>query len=804
MSVAMAEPESAAKEKEEESSAPPWLQDALASLVVFLVALPLCIGIAVACGVPPERGLITGIVGGIMVGVVSGAPLLVSGPAASLIVLVFEIVDKQGLAALAPIVILAGVWQLIAGTLKLGNWFRAVAPAVIQGMLIGIGVLIFASQLHVAVDADPKSGFIDNIITFPSTILGLFEGGIGGVVPLLVGGGTIGLMVAWTAFHPKKLKLIPGHLVSLVTITAVVAITGTDVRFLDISPNFFAGLDVVSVDDMKGALSVSGITSSLMFAFVASAATLLTAAAIDRRQTHSQADYNREMQAQGIGNMCTGFVGGLPMTGVIVRSSVNVDAGARTRMSTILHGIWLLLFVAVAPQLLELIPRACLGAILVLTGWKLMDVQAMKRLYEQGRSELAICLITLVGVVVVDLFSGILAGLAAAIAKLVYTFTSLKIRSESDPDGRTHHMHLAGSATFLRLPYMVDVLNTVPDDRELHVHIHRLDHIDHACLELLSGWSQRREELGQPGMVVEWNELTDRYREAVSGTRQAKPSKSLLRIVWSEWKQIYRPQEQRPVVDRWIETDRVHAQLEAKGLDDVIARAAELLSPAAGVSADTIATALRERPEGHIGLGEGVSLPHAPLPDLKEPLIALVTTNEPIGVDDDPSDVFFVLLAPEDDHHDHLRALARVGRLCHHPELLDQLRQASTADAIVDAVTNAEHALAAGDAAPNTGNRQRILAVIEVADRDPTDLADILTDGFQSPLTASSSEPVFDMLQRVLRFPNEHDILILPVELRDIPVLKALVREQLHLEPDEVLRLHVLRAGDRVDMTRAA
>jgi MFS superfamily sulfate permease-like transporter/mannitol/fructose-specific phosphotransferase system IIA component (Ntr-type) len=776
------------------------VRDALDSLVVFLVALPLCIGIAVACGVPPERGLITGIVGGIIVGVVSGAPLLVSGPAASLIVLVVEIVDEQGLAALAPIVMLAGVWQCIAGVLKLGQWFRAVAPAVIQGMLIGIGVLILVSQLHVAVDADPKSGFIENLITFPATLVGLFSGGIQQAFPLAVGGGTIVLMVAWTLFHPKKLKLVPGHLVAVVTVTTVVAVTGADVRFLDISPQFFSGLSLVTLSDLRGLWSTSAITSSLIFAFVASAATLLTAAAIDQRQTHSQADYNLEMLVQGIGNLTTGCLGGLPMTGVIVRSSVNVDAGARTRISTILHGIWILLFVAVAPQVLALIPRACLGAILVLTGYKLINIDAMKKLYEQGRSELAICLITLVGVVVVDLFSGILAGLAAAIAKLVYTFASLKVRSASDEDGVTHHIHLAGSATFLRLPYLADVLRTVPEDRELHVHIHRLDHIDHACLELLSDWNRRREQIGQPGMVVEWNELTDRYKTAVSGVRQHKPSKSLLRIVWQEWKQIYRPVRHGPVVDSWLEPDRVRVQVPAETLDDVLQGAAELLASRAGIDASTIADALRERPEGHIGLGEGVSLPHAPLPGLSEPLIALMTTSEPISVDGDDCDVFFVLHAPEDDHHDHLRALARVGRLCLRSTLLDELRAATNPEALVAAVARAERSFAEEAAPSSFASRRRSLAVIEVAARDPAHIAEILSDGFESPVAVSPGEPIFEVVQTVVRVPSSHQLLLLPIHERDVAVLQALLREQINLEPDEMVHLHILRPGGLQDV----
>lgn len=773
----------------------PWLQDFLASVVVFLVALPLCIGIAVACGVPPERGLITGIVGGIVVGVISGAPLLVSGPAASLIVLVAEIVSKEGgLIALAPIVMMAGVWQLIAGTLKLGQWFKAVAPAVIQGMLIGIGVIIFCSQLHVAVDVQPKSGFIANLLALPATYSGLFKNGLASAAPLAVGGGTILLMLLWTKYRPEKLKLVPGQLVALVIVAAAAGFGGAKVIFLEMSDNFFQGLRMVTVADMKGLLSGSAIVSSFIFAFVASAATLLTAAAIDQRQTHSQADYNKEMRAQGLGNLCSGFVGGLPMTGVIVRSSVNVDAGARTRGSTIMHGIWLLIFVTLAPNILELIPRASLGAILVVTGWKLMDVEALKRLYSQGRSELVICLITLVGVVGVDLFSGIIAGLVAAVIKLVYTFTSMDLRSEVDEELKTHHLHLAGSATFVRLPFIADALNEVADDNQLQVHINRLDHIDHACLELLSGWNQRREQLGQPGMLVEWSELSKRYREAVSGTRQARPSKSLLRVVWEEWKWIYRGGPEVPAVQRWLEPERVSMGHQAEKLDDVLRQATRLLAPHTDLDAESILAALRERPEGHIGLGEGVSLPHAPIAGLKSPQVALITTQTAIEVDGVKSDVFFVVLAPEDNHHDHLTALARVGRLCHNTGLLEQLRHAKNADEAVKAVAATETALTEEPPSGQTA-RQRVLAVIEVAHRDSSDIANIIAEKFGQPVKAKAGEVSFDMVASVLGLPKTHQALIVSLEVGDLPVVRALLREQVQLEPNEVARLHILRGA---------
>ena len=310
----------------------------LASIVVFLVALPLCIGIAVACGVSAERGIVTGIIGGIAVGAISGAPLLVSGPAASLIVPVYDLIEQHGIVALAPVVILAGAWQVLAGVLRLGQWFRAVAPAVVHGMLIGIGILILASQAHVAIDGDPASSFIANVLSFPAAVGKGIAGGATGIAPLMIGVGTLVILAGWTRFRPKRLALVPGHLVALVVATAVSVWLPITVRHLDVSPAFFDGLAPVGLGDLSMLLQPSLIGLSLVFAFVASAATLLTATAIDQRQNHSRADYDREMVAQGLGNMLTGAVGGLPMTGVVVRSSVNVDAGARTRLSTVLHG----------------------------------------------------------------------------------------------------------------------------------------------------------------------------------------------------------------------------------------------------------------------------------------------------------------------------------------------------------------------------------------------------------------------------------------------------------------------------------
>ena len=778
----------------ESSKTPPssdragWLPDFLASTVVFLVALPLCIGIAVACGVPAERGLVTGIIGGLAVGVFTGAPLLVSGPAASLIVLVVDLIRDHGLVMLGPVVVLAGVWQMLAGVFKLGQWFRAVAPAVIQGMLIGIGVIIFTSQLHVCLDVDPEGSFLENVLALPRS---LSSGNI--LAPLVIAATSIALIATWPKFRPKALTLVPGQLIALVVVTAGAHLLAPDVRFLEMSPNFFDGLAPPSAADYKGLFSSDLVVLSLVFAFVASAATLLTANAIDQRQNFSKANYDKEMFAQGVGNALTGAVGGLPMTGVIVRSSVNVDAGARTRRSTILHGLWILLFVSAAPQLLELLPRASLGAILVYTGYRLMDWRAMQALYQQGRSELAICLITLFGVIFLDLFTGIMAGLAAAIAKIVYTFARLDIRGEANPKNNEYDLHLLGSATFLQVPRLASALDAVPDDCELRVHIDRLDHIDHACLQLLSTWSESRESSGRSGMVVEWDELTNRYRNAVvGGGREAPAPGSLVSTIWAEWKRIYAPRrrgEVLPARREFIPEDRIRVHTTATSLKDVIDAAAAALAEDAEVPVETLQKALLDRIEGHVALGGGISVPHAPIPGLRESLAALVTSAEPITVDGDEVDVFFVLLAPPDDPQQHLQTLAHVGRLCHDDDLLDELRKASSATQASTALRNADAATL--DSAVILS--PRLLAVVEVDDPARAGrVREMVEEAFGDVMLGEPmDDEVLRMMRRVLRAKSDQ-LMVVPILEREIGVLRALLDEEHKLVERDACRLHLL------------
>ncbi|HUQ95031.1 MAG TPA: SulP family inorganic anion transporter [Bryobacteraceae bacterium] len=272
-----------------------YLNDFIASIVVFLVALPLCMGISIASGVPPGLGLITGMVGGIVVGSLAGAPLQVSGPAAGLTVLVFEIVRDHGIAALGPIVLLAGLVQFIAGRLKAGSWFRAMSPAVIYGMLAGIGVLIFASQFHVMLDDKPKGSGIENLLYIPTAIAqGVFPlDGSKHEIAALLGLLTIATLIAWDKFKRGRAKFIPGALAGIVIASKIAATFRLPVQYVTVPDNLLEALTLPSAGTLSTLAHPSIMLSALALAFIASAETLLCATAVDRLQTLYRTDYDR-------------------------------------------------------------------------------------------------------------------------------------------------------------------------------------------------------------------------------------------------------------------------------------------------------------------------------------------------------------------------------------------------------------------------------------------------------------------------------------------------------------------------------
>ena len=486
--------------------------DLLSSVVVFLVALPLCMGIAMASGVPPAAGILTGILGGLVVGMLCGCPLQVSGPAAGLTVLVWELVRLRGIEALGAIVLLAA-HAACRRLFRLGQWFRAVSPAVIHGLLAGIGVLLFASQFHILVDDVPKGSGLDNLLSIPEAVWK-------GVTPMndathhhaaRAGLLTIVILVGWKALTPKNLKLVPAQLVAIMVVTAAVAWFDSPIQRVTMPGNLFEVTRMPTFPEPTDRAGWTGIlTAAASIAFIASAETLLCASAVDRLAS-SRTNYDRELAAQGVGNLLCGLIGVLPMTGVIARSAANVEAGGRTRLSAILHGAWLLAFACLFPFVLRLVPTAALAALLVYTGFKLVSIKLMKELWMVGKGELVVYLVTVVGIVATDLLTGVLLGVGLSIAKLVYTFSHLSIRLERLPERARAVLHLRGSATFIRVPKLAETLESVPPATELHVHFEELSYIDHACLDLLTNWEKQHEARGG-SLVIDWDGLHARFR----------------------------------------------------------------------------------------------------------------------------------------------------------------------------------------------------------------------------------------------------------------------------------------------------
>ncbi len=491
--------------------------DLLASVVVFLVALPLCMGIAVASGEPPASGILTGIIGGLIVGWISGCPLQVSGPAAGLTVIILDLVQTHGREHVGTIILLAGLIQIGAAWLQLGHWFRAVSPAVIHGMLAGIGVLIFVSQFHVMIDDAPKGSGLANLFTLPEALWKSMLTGNDADTnhheAARIGLSTIAAIILWTKFAPKRLRLLPPVLVGVSCATILSAVSQAPISHVAVRDDLLWVMNLPSTSDLSHMLDTSIWAEALGLAFIASVESLLSATAVDQMHAGPRTRYNRELFAQGVGNGLCGLLGALPMTGVIVRSAANAQAGARTRFAAVLHGAWLLLFVSLLPFVLRLIPTASLGAVLVYTGYKLMNLQAVREMKAYGRNEIWIYCATVVTIVTTNLLIGVLLGLGLAVAKLLYTTQNLDSYYWHDPKTGKLNLEISGIATFLSLPRLAKTLEQAPPFADISVRIDRLRHIDHACLNLLKSWEKLH--LGTGGKVrIDWTGLQNLSRHA--------------------------------------------------------------------------------------------------------------------------------------------------------------------------------------------------------------------------------------------------------------------------------------------------
>ena len=506
------------------SSPSHWGADFLSSVVVFLVALPLCMGISIASGMPPTAGIITGIVGGIVVGLLAGAPLQASGPAAGLSVLVFQLVGQHGPALLGVIVLFAGLIQIVAGYFKLGPWFRAVSPAVIHGMLAGIGVLILVSQFHVMFDGKPIGTGIQNLLGIPATIMNAISAHDSRQTAGALGLLTIATIFGWASFAPKSWRILPAPLAGVVVAMLATSLLHlTTIKYIDVPSNIWSTVNLPTPANLMHILDPAILIGALSIALIASAETLLCATAVDQMHSGERTRYNKELMAQGVGNTICGALGVLPMTGVIVRSAANVEAGAKTRYSTILHGVWLLLFASAIPFTLKYVPVSALAGLLVFTGYKLAYPKIVPTLLKYSRAEVFIYFATIAMIVGTDLLKGVALGLALSLAKLLYDFSHLVIRRDDDAATKTVNLHLEGAATLIRLPQLAAVLEKLDPGSHIHVFIDKLDYIDHACIDLFTNWDKQHKTTGG-SLTLDWEGLTTRYKTNGSSSTAAAPA----------------------------------------------------------------------------------------------------------------------------------------------------------------------------------------------------------------------------------------------------------------------------------------
>ncbi|THC49963.1 SulP family inorganic anion transporter [Streptomyces sp. A1499] len=467
-------------------------QDLLASLVVFLVALPLCVGVAVASGVPAELGLVTGIVGGLVVGFLPGSALQVSGPAAGLTVLVFEAVREFGLGMLGAIVLLTGALQVTLGLLRCGRWFRAISVSVVQGMLAGIGLVLILGQLYTMAGAEqPRSG-IDKIAGLPR-LIGDVITDTASLTAAAVGVGTIAVLVLWPKL-PAAARVVPAPLAAVTLATAAVAGLRLDVANVEVR-GLVDAVQPPGLGDLADLGNVAVLGTVLAFTLIASAESLFSAAAVDRMHDGPRTHYDKELVAQGVGNTVCGVLGALPMTAVIVRSSANVRAGARTPLSRIAHGAWLLLFAVLLPSALGIIPLAALAGVLVHAGCKLIPVKEIVPLARAHRGEAIVLSATAIAIVVTNMFEGVVLGLVLAVVKSAWDTSHVQVDVRELTDGRMV-VTLTGNATFLRLPRILETLEAMPKDRPIELDLTVVRHLDHACRTTLDNWALRHNDSG--------------------------------------------------------------------------------------------------------------------------------------------------------------------------------------------------------------------------------------------------------------------------------------------------------------------
>jgi len=483
-----------------------WRSDVPASIVVALVALPLCLGIALASGAPLFSGLISGIVGGIVVGFLSRSPLSVSGPAAGLTAIVLSAI--QGLSsfeAFLMAVCLAGALQIGLSFLRAGILAEFVPSSVITGMLAAIGLILILKQLPHAIgyDGDPIGDFAfgqsDGANTL-SAIANILRDDIqwGAVLVAVV---SLAFLFWWDKARPKDgaLRFLPGPLVVVVFGVAANAVFQAVSPSLTIAathlvavptPQSMAGfVDLFRQPDLATIVRTDVWIAAVTIAIVASLESLLSVKAVDEIDPQRRVtDKNRELLAQGVGNLTAGVLGGIPVTSVIVRSSANVDAGAKSRLSAILHAVWLLASVVLIPMVINLIPLSALAAVLIATGWKLAKPSLFVERYAQGLTQFVPFVLTVVAILFTDLLIGIGIGIAIGLSFVVWRNVQNAVTVSYHDDNVM--VRARRNLYFVHKAQLQEALASIPDGRTVLIDLSITNYVDLDNIDIINAFAK--------------------------------------------------------------------------------------------------------------------------------------------------------------------------------------------------------------------------------------------------------------------------------------------------------------------------
>ncbi|MFE2968909.1 bifunctional SulP family inorganic anion transporter/carbonic anhydrase [Streptomyces sp. NPDC059340] len=482
--------------------------DLSASIAVFLIALPLSLGIALATGAPLQSGLVAAAVGGLVAARLGGSPLQVSGPAAGLTVVTAELIHRYGWRTTCAITVLAGVAQLGLGCLRVARTALAVSPAIVHGMLAGIGVTIAVAQLHIVLGGTPQSSVLDNLHALPTQLARVHPAAVS------MSALTLTLLFAWPRIPGRVgnvLRTVPAALVAVAGATLTASLTGLVLPKVDLpswSSHALAGLPEGPVLGIAAAVLTVTLVCSVQSLLGAVAVDKLVAGRPAQQARVGRSDLNRELLGQGAANVVSGALGGLPVAGVAVRSSANVQAGAVSRNSTMLHGVFVVVAALLMVPILELIPLASLAALVMAVGIQMVSLHHIRTVTRHR--EVLVYVVTTLGVVCLGVLEGVALGVSVAVAVALHRLTRTRITH--DERGAVHHVRVRGQLTFLAVPRLSRALHLVPQGAHVVLELDG-SFMDHAAYESLQDWQNAHVARG--GTV----DLTGR-----TGTRIAEPA----------------------------------------------------------------------------------------------------------------------------------------------------------------------------------------------------------------------------------------------------------------------------------------